>query len=51
MKYMVLLCDGMADTPNPSLSGKTPMMLAKKPNMDRLAAKSMVGLCRTVADG
>ena len=51
MKYLVLLCDGMADTPNPALDNKTPMQCAKKPNMDALAAVSEVGLCRTVADG
>ena len=51
MKYMVLLCDGMADTPNPALDGKTPMECAVKPNMDMLAKKSEVGICRTVADG
>ena len=51
MKYMVLLCDGMADTPNPVLDGKTPMECAKKPFMDRLAAVSEVGMCRTVAKG
>jgi 2,3-bisphosphoglycerate-independent phosphoglycerate mutase len=51
MKYMVLLCDGMADTPVPSLGDKTPMQAAKKPNMDALAKKSIVGMCKTVADG
>lgn len=51
MKYMVLLCDGMADTPNPVLDGRTPMECAKKPFMDRLAAVSEVGMCRTVAKG
>lgn len=51
MKYMVLLCDGMADTPNPALDGKTPMMCAEKPNIDALAAQAVVGKCRTVADG
>ena len=51
MKYMVLLCDGMADTPNPALGGKTPMMCADKPNIDALAANAVVGKCRTVADG
>ncbi|MCQ2448856.1 MAG: cofactor-independent phosphoglycerate mutase [Clostridia bacterium] len=51
MKYLVVLCDGMADTPNPALDGKTPMMLAKKPLMDGLAQKAEVGMCRTVADG
>ena len=51
MKYIVLLCDGMADLPIDSLGGRTPMQAAVKPNMDRLAAHSTVGLVRTVADG
>lgn len=51
MKYMVLLCDGMADTPCKELENKTPMELANKPLMDRLALVSEVGMCKTVADG
>lgn len=51
MKYLVLLCDGMADTPSEFLGGKTPMELAVKPNMDALAKVSEVGLCKTVAAG
>lgn len=51
MKYLVLLCDGMADHPVESLGGKTPMQAAKKPNMDTLAKVSEVGMCKTVADG
>ena len=51
MKYVVLLCDGMADTKSEILGGKTPMELAHKPYMDKLAKKAMVGMCRTVADG
>ena len=52
MKYLVLLCDGMADTHNEKfLNGKTPMELANKPFMDRLSQKAEVGMCRTVADG
>ena len=51
MKYLVLLCDGMADTPNAALSGKTPMECADKPFMDKLAAVSEAGMCRTVAKG
>lgn len=51
MKYIVLLCDGMADYPVPALDGKTPMMCAKKPNIDFLAKNSEVGLVKTVADG
>ncbi len=51
MKYLVLLCDGMADAPNAALSGATPMELANKPYMDALASKAEVGMCRTVAAG
>ena len=51
MKYLVVLCDGMADTPSEYLNGKTPMELAHKPNMDAMALVSEVGLCRTVAKG
>ena len=51
MKYVVLLCDGMADTPCPALQGKTPMEAAVKPAMDALARKSEVGLAQTVPPG
>ncbi len=52
MKYLVILCDGMADTKNKDiLDGFTPMEKAQKPNMDALASASLIGLCRTVADG
>ncbi|MDR1754333.1 MAG: cofactor-independent phosphoglycerate mutase [Eubacterium sp.] len=50
MKYIVLLCDGMADHSVKELNGKTPMEAAEKPNMDKLAGKSVQGLCKTVAD-
>ncbi len=49
MKYIVLLCDGMADYPLDALGGKTPMQVAYKPYMDALAQKARVGLVRTVA--
>lgn len=51
MKYLVLLCDGMADTPVPELGGKTPMEAAQKPNMDALAREALVGTAKTVPDG
>jgi 2,3-bisphosphoglycerate-independent phosphoglycerate mutase len=50
MKYIVLLCDGMSDLPCDALGGKTPMQAAKKPNMDKLAQVSEIGLAKTVAD-
>ena len=52
MKYLVILCDGMADTADSRfLNGKTPMEVAKKPNMDALCKVSLTGLCKTVAYG
>ena len=51
MKYLVLLCDGMADTPNAILGGKTPMELANKPIIDKLAKTAEVALCKTVGKG
>ena len=51
MKYLVLLCDGMADTPNAILGGKTPMELTNKPIIDKLAKTAEVGLCKTVGKG
>lgn len=51
MKYLVLLCDGLADRPMPSLCGKTVMQAANIPNMDGLAAKGMCGLIHTVPKG
>ncbi|NMA79944.1 MAG: phosphoglycerate mutase, partial [Clostridiales bacterium] len=46
MKYIVLLCDGMADYPVPELGNVTPMTAAFKPNMNRLASKSAVGVVK-----
>lgn len=51
MKYVVLLCDGMADYPLPELDGGTPMSRSVTPNMDALAKNSVIGLVKTVADG
>ena len=48
MKYLVLLCDGMSDKLVNALGGKTPMQVAKKPNMDALAKNSLFGMCQTV---
>ncbi|WP_027389380.1 cofactor-independent phosphoglycerate mutase [Chrysiogenes arsenatis] len=36
MKYVVLLGDGMSDLPLPELGGKTPLMVARTPNLDRM---------------
>ncbi|MBO5266257.1 MAG: cofactor-independent phosphoglycerate mutase [Ruminiclostridium sp.] len=51
MKYVVLLCDGMADLKREDLGNGTPMSCAKKPNMDKLAKTAEIGLVKTVVDG
>ncbi len=51
MKYVVIIGDGMADYPVESVGGKTPLMIARKPNMDWLASHGSLGLVRTVPDG
>ncbi len=50
MKYIVMLCDGMADYPLKELNGKTPMAAAFKPNMERLAKKATAGIVKTVPE-
>ena len=51
MKYIVILCDGMADEPLEKLGGKTPLEAARTPNMDRLAKGAEIGMVRTVPEG
>jgi len=51
MKYVVILGDGMADYPIDSIDGKTPLMVANKPNIDALCKKGEIGLVKTVPNG
>ena len=51
MKYIVILCDGMADEPLDELGGKTPLEAARTANMDSLAKESEIGMVRTVPEG
>ncbi len=48
MKYVVFLGDGMADHKIESLNGKTPLFVAKKPNIDELCKNGETGLVKTV---
>lgn len=50
-KYLIVLCDGMADEPLQELDGRTPLEAARTPNMDRLASQSEIGMVRTVPEG
>ncbi|RWX46708.1 phosphoglycerate mutase [Candidatus Electrothrix aarhusensis] len=51
MKYILLIGDGMGDTPVPELGGKTPLEAASKPTIDRLCAAAEPLLVRTVPEG
>lgn len=51
VKYVIILGDGMADEPLPQLDGKTPLAYARTPALDRLSAKSEIGMVHTIPDG
>ena len=51
MKYIVVLCDGMADYPIDELNEKTPLEYAHTPVMDELAQKSEIGQVHTIPAG
>ena len=51
MKYLVLIPDGMADEKVEALGGLSPMQKAKKPCMDMLAKKALVGMVSNVPEG
>src|SRR5216110_677295 len=48
MKYAIVIPDGCADEPQPSLGGKTPLQAARTPNMDRIAQLGVVGRSNNV---
>ncbi len=50
MKNIVILIDGAADTPVKELGNKTPLEVAKKPNIDRLATLGEMGMVTTVPE-
>lgn len=51
MKYLIVIPDGMADEPIPSLNGLTPMAKAEKPCMDALAKTALIGTVSNVPQG
>lgn len=51
MKYIVLVPDGMSDYPIKELGNKTPLEVARKPNMDKLAKTGIIGLTNTIPQG
>lgn len=51
MKYVIVIGDGMADYKIDSLGNKTPLMVANKPRMDRMASKGVIGYSKNVPEG
>lgn len=51
MKYIIMLCDGMADEPLEELQGQTPLERARTINLDQMAPRSEIGMVRTVPEG
>jgi len=51
MKYFVLIGDGMSDLPLRQLKGKTPLEVAKTPNMDFLSQNGACGWVNNVPKG
>ena len=48
MKYAIIIPDGCADLPLASLGGRTPMQVARTPNLDALARSGIVGRSQNV---
>jgi 2,3-bisphosphoglycerate-independent phosphoglycerate mutase len=50
MKYLVIICNGLSDKPVAERNNKTPLQLAKKPNLDRLAQDGLTGSVCTIPE-
>lgn len=50
MKYLVIIPDGIGDQPNEALGGKTPLEVARIPNLIHFARMGKIGTLRTVQD-
>ena len=51
MKYVVVLPDGVSDVPLKELGNKTPLEVAKHPNMDWIAREGITGWAKTIPEG
>lgn len=51
MKYVIFIPDGSSDLPLDEIDGKTPLMVANTPNIDKLAKKGYGGLTNNVPEG
>lgn len=51
MKYAIIVGDGMSDHPIPELDNKTPLEVAKIPNLNDIVKRGTIGLVKTVPPG
>jgi 2,3-bisphosphoglycerate-independent phosphoglycerate mutase len=51
MKYLILVTDGAADEAIEALGGKTPLEAAELYNINKLAARGIVGMVNTIPEG
>ena len=51
MKYVIFIPDGSSDLPLDEIDGKTPLMVANTPNIDKLAKNGYGGLTNNVPEG
>lgn len=51
MKSLIILGDGMSDHPVAALDGKTPLQVARKPHIDRIAREGVTGRFATIPPG
>lgn len=50
MKYIIVIGDGMADYPIQELGNRTPLEIARTPNMDFIAREGCTGLVETIPE-
>jgi 2,3-bisphosphoglycerate-independent phosphoglycerate mutase len=50
-KILLIVLDGISDRPCPALGGVTPLVAARKPVLDKLAAEGICGIMDTISPG
>jgi len=50
-KIVLIICDGMADRPDREHNNKTPLEVASKPNMDKIARDGICGIMNPIGYG
>jgi len=51
VKSIIILGDGMSDEPLADHGGRTPLMMARKPSIDRIAREGRMGRLATIPEG